>query len=215
MSQETNLLPRSIRNARARRVAIRWWSGVATVAIVVAGVWSLRATAAAGDGGRELSRLVRERTKSIETLRVQLGKTTADLALVQRELEVSQRIESRPDWSDLLALLDGLVGPQVVIESCRVSEAAPARATRPGSGGPPNAARAEATKDVAVETGYVLQISGAASEQRFISELVAAMEATGVFENITQQSRRRSLLSGEAVGFDLRAELAAMVEENP
>lgn len=215
MTTNTNLVPNTIRMGRRRARAMRWWAAAAAVSIVVAGMWSLRATAAAGDGGRELSRLVRERSENVEALRVQLGRVSSELASVQRELFVSGRIQSRPDWSDLLALLDQMAGPNVVIETCKVSESAPARAGRPGGAAPARVGKADASKQEPVDLGYVIQIGGAARDQAFVSEFVTAMESSGLFERITQQTRRRSLLAGDAVGFDLRAELASTVEAQP
>lgn len=212
MSACVNLLPMSIRRARACRRAGAWWGGTAGLAFVIAGGWALAARGSVGDGGKELSRLLGERTRSVETLKLQTGKVAAELAVVQKELAVADRIQVRPDWSDLLGLLGEVVGPEAVIETCKVTEATASSARAAAARG---AAARNAKTEPTADPGYVLQITGAAKDQRVVSELVTAMEGTGLFTRITQQSRRRSLLKGEAVGFDVRAEMPAMVEERP
>lgn len=217
MSDAVNLLPVSIRRARACQRACAWWSGIAAVAFVVAGAWALRARASIGDGGRELSRLLGERTRNVETLKLQVGRVSGELSMVQKELEVADRIQSRPDWSDLLGLLGEIIGPEAVIESCRITEASQVGGVKSTPGTKANAKSPKDGGEAAplVEVGYVLQITGAAKDQRVVSELVTAMEGTGLFTKTTQQSRRRSLLQGEAVGFEVRAEMPAFVEANP
>jgi hypothetical protein len=215
VNEEANLLPVSIRRARARRSASAVWGGAAAVAVLIAGTWALRARATMGDGGAELTRLLGEREKNVESLKLQVGRLSAELGAVLRELTIADRIQSRPEWSNLLGILGGLVGPDAVIETCKLTDAPQPRAAR--SPGKPAGAAASAKPEAAarIEPGYILMITGAAKDQRTVSELVTEMEATGVFSRITQQSRRRSLLQGEAVGFEIKAEIPPFVEDGP
>lgn len=215
MNDGINLLPLSIRRSRARRAATAWWGGAAAVSLVVAGTWALRARATMGDGGAELTRLVAERERNVESLKLQVGEVSAKLLGVQRELSISDRIQSRPDWSDLIRLLGEIIGPDAVIETCKLSDAPAPRAVK-SAGAPPIGPRsAKQEAPIPKDNGYVLTITGAAKEQRVVSELVTGMESTGLFSQITQQSRRRTLLQGEAVGFEIKAEIPPFVEAGP
>lgn len=215
MTVDLNLLPRSIRAWRSRRRAACWWAAVCVVACVASGVWALRSRSQVGDGGRELTRLLGERGRSVESMKQQIAKVGSEMAIVKRELAVSERIQSRPEWSRLLLVLSRFMGDGAVIEVCRVSEAPTAPAPRtPG----PRPTSVSATKPPAPvpEPGYILNITGAARDQDRVSSIVMAMEESGLFQQTTLvQMRRRAMLKGEAIGFEIRAELAAFVEESP
>lgn len=218
MSVDLNLLPSSIRTWRSRRRAACWWSMICVLACVAGGVWVLRCRSHVGDGGRELTRLLGERGRSVESLKQQIAKAGSEMSVVKRELAVSERIQSRPEWSRLLVVLGEFMGDGAVVELCRVSEAAvppPPRATAKAA----PRATADPEPPVAVqvtEPGYILSITGAARDQDRVSAIVMAMEQSGLFTQTTLvQMRRRSMLKGEAIGFEIRAEMAAMVEVTP
>lgn len=217
MSIDINLLPRSIRDARLRRRAAGAWSVVCLAAVVCSGVWALHSRAQGGDGGRELTRLLGERTESIDTIKQQIARSGVQMAAVQKELVVSDHIRARPEWSQLLTLLSSFVGEGAVIEQCKVTEAAapaPARVATKPSAPSASAKKAEPKAEEAPAlAGYVLQLGGAARDQDRVSEIVMAMERSGLFSQTTLvQMRRRSLLKGEAIGFEIRADLAASTE---
>lgn len=218
MSVDLNLLPSSIRTWRSRRRAACWWSMVCVFACVASGVWALRCRSQVGDGGRELTRLLGERGRSVDSLKQQIAKTGTDMSAVKRELAVSERIQSRPEWSRLLVVLGEFMGDGAVVELCRVSEAAPPTPPR-GASRPTPRATTEPDPSVLArvpEPGYVLSISGAARDQDRVSAIVLAMEQSGLFGQTTLvQMRRRSMLKGEAIGFEIRADMAAMVEVTP
>lgn len=208
--ERVNLLPMSVRSARWRRRAIMAWGGVLSVAGLAAGILIFRTNLNIGDGEREMSRLIDERVRNSTALREQIGRASASLAQIQKELVVADRIQSRPEWSLLLATLGGLVGPDVAIEQCRVVETA-----TPAPKPPPAILKKDDKRPAKVE-GYQLQLVGAARDQEVVAGLVLALERTGLFSK-TQlvQTRRRSLLEGEAVGFEIKADMAAMVEVRP
>ncbi len=221
MSIDINLLPRSIRDARVRRRAACAWGVVCIVACVASGLWALHSRSQSGDGGRELTRLLGERVKSIESIKQQIARTSSVMATVQKELVVSDHIRARPEWSQLLTLLSSFVGEGAVIEQCRITEAAAPPAVRvvakPSAKPDPGGAKQQIKTDEGPAlAGYVLQLGGAARDQDRVSEIVMAMERSGLFTQTTLvQMRRRSLLRGEAIGFEIRAELAAAMEATP
>lgn len=216
MTIRVNLLPSSVLATRSRRRAACGWGIVCAVALISSGAWAVKCRSQVGDGGRELTRLLGERSRSVESFKQQISKSALALAGVQRELAVSERIRSNPEWSRLISLLGRYVGDGAVVESCRLAEApmpaAPRTATPPTSSPgtqPPKA-------DPPAHPGYILSLSGAAKDQDRVSAIVLAMEESGLFTQTTLvHMRRRALLRGEAIGFEIRAELAAIVEVAP
>ncbi|MBX3316576.1 MAG: PilN domain-containing protein [Phycisphaeraceae bacterium] len=216
MTIRVNLLPTSVLAARSRRKAACGWAILCAVALICSGAWAIKCRSQVGDGGRELTRLLGERSRTVESFKQQISKSALALTGVQRELAVSEQIRSNPEWSRLISLLGRYVGDGAVVESCRLTQAAlptAARTATPpvGTPGAQPSARAQAA-----HPGYILSLSGAAKDQDRVSAIVLAMEESGLFTQTTLvHMRRRSLLRGEAIGFEIRAELASVVEVTP
>lgn len=216
MTIRVNLLPTSVLAARSRRKAACGWGVLCAVAFISSGAWAIQNRSQVGDGGRELTRLLGERSRSVESFKLQISKSALAMTSVQRELAVSERIRSNPEWSRLISLLGRYVGDGAVVESCRLTEAAMPAASRTTTPPTSTPGALPAKKDQPAHPGYILSLSGAAKDQDRVSAIVLAMEESGLFTQTTLvHMRRRSLLRGEAIGFEIRAELASVVEVAP
>jgi Tfp pilus assembly protein PilN len=214
MSVRVNLLPLRIRASRWRRRALAFWSGAAGLGAMVACVVGV-GTALGATGGsaeREQRKAIQDRERNIVQLRQQIEQGGKAISEVEREFRVARKIHAKPDWSVLVSLVASLAGEAVAIEQCRLSERQ-ASAPRAARGVP---AAAVVRPDPASLLTYELSLTGAARSQEEVSAFVRRLEESELFATTTLvQTRRRTLLSGDAVSFEIRCELSPMVEVRP
>lgn len=212
MKERVNLLPLALRAARWRRRAMLFWSStgalVALVACVVGVGTALGATAASGE--RDQRKAIVDRERNIEQLRAQIERGGLELSKIEREYRVSKRIHAKPDWSVLVTLIAALAREEIAIEQCRLIETTIAAPRVTGRSTP----LAKGAQDLQKpRLAFQLTLVGAARTQESVSGYVRRLEESGLFASTTLvQTRRRTLLSGDAVAFEIRCELLSQLE---
>lgn len=187
---EGNLLPESIRAARAHRGRLRAWvlAGVVVAVVLVLGDLGLRVMVLGPDASEQ--RAHDQLVKRDAELHEQLEGFASVLADVRRRTELTAQVTTRPDWGLLLAALsaerydDGNdATSDVMLTSCAVNE-------------------------LTKEDGVRIEISGLSLSQAKVQRYVIALEETGLFDKVVLIDTRRAVSAGgERLMFNLAAEI--------
>ncbi len=190
MTIEGNLLPESIRAARAARGRLRAWvmAGVVVAVVLGLGDLGLRVVVLGPDASEQ--RAHDQLVKRDADLRDQLEGFALVLADVRRRTALTAQVTTRPDWGLLLAALaaeryeDGDdTTSDVMLTSCAVNE-------------------------LTKEDGVRIEISGLSLSQASVQRYVIALEETGLFDKVVLIDTRRAISAGgERLAFNLAAEI--------
>lgn len=194
-----NLIPAPRRVARLARVRVRAWSAgcSALVVALVAGYLSL-SSVESGDRAR-LERAVAVVGRRADRLEREVSEAKARNGDLARRLATTRAMVDHPDWSVLLDLLTGARGRELMLERVTLNASAP-----PGQPRTPAAGAGPAAES------YVVRISGLGASQGDVMNYVAALASTGLFDSVKPpETRRRTVLNRELVGFEIECELAA------
>ena len=202
MSTAVNLIPRSRRAQRRRRICQRRWAAVGaayTLAVVAALPVCRSVWAGSGLGGHDPVRVLDDQLHQLEQQIIDLGPTVQQ---EEQRLKAHQTILIKPDWSMLLAVLSESLGDRVVLERCRVR--IPALNDQSATLG-----------DEADETTRVV-LEGLGRSQHDVTGFVLRLEKTGVFSSVELvQTDRRWLVSQPAVRFNVVCDLGQPEQTEP
>lgn len=180
-----NLLPDWVRLQRRLRTRRRKWAGIcATLAAVLLVGEVVLYLAVPGPDEVERERLVslQDRAKALQTT---LDQQSSVLAEVRRRARITERITTRPDWSILLAAVSAHRTEHVLLTSCEIQEKEDGKGIR-------------------------LLLTGLGLSQIEVQQYVLALEATGLFDQITLVETRRTLSpDGERLAFSVDAQITA------
>ena len=142
----------------------------------------------------------------IEQTQQAIREARARLAPARAQLEATESISLRPDWSILLAHVARQLADDVFLSRVELNQPTPSPASL--SSGPPSAGGDGAP--------FVVRVDGYGRTQTAVSDFVVQLEATPLFEKVTiLQTDRRRLMADEAVSFELSCLLGANSPECP
>lgn len=206
-----NLIPGSILEQRRRRRRIQIWSGAtAGYAALLVGSYGAFATAAADAAGtrQQIANLAAQ----VERERAGLADLRVQAAEAMREADAARLMAGHPDWSVLLALLAGPLGPDMTLESCELARIEPPRAdpaAAPAPGAP--APRPPAPGP----DSFRVSLSGLARTQSQVTTYALDLERLGgedgkLFKTVTLvEAKGRRISTTDVVAFRIECVLAA------
>lgn len=172
-----NLVPAShLGRLRTQRCVRRWIAAsVGVVALTALATAYIRVEGHSSEN-RIDSRLaeIRAESASIETAMPALQQAIAD---AMARAQVKRRLDSRPDWGILLAVLEKARPSGLVFESCSISPTDVDPSSLPDRLGPVR-----------------LEIRGVSGEQQSVQEFVVSLEGTGVFDNVQLMATSRRVV---------------------
>lgn len=197
-----NLIPVARRDARRRRVQVRFWIGASSayaaivlIVIVIAKMlWAFDNDALTRQVAAARSELERSES-TIKELRTQLQQA-------RQTWESNNAVGPQPDWSVLLSLLADLTDSEIVLRSCAIApirnkSAAPRLITPAGNSSndpllPPGA------------HGFTLHAAGLGRSQTSVTQFVLRLEQTQLFDQVRLiETRREPFLDSDAIAFRL------------
>lgn len=202
MTPAVNLIPVSIRRARAVAAHLRVWilmSGTCIVACaLIAGVLFTRHT----------SQLARQESehRALEAQRTQLESQAADaarnVAELNHRLAIAQTVRSHPDWSALLRAIAARRDPGVTFENIDISPRTPpapvAKSSKPAERSP-----------AAPPEYFLVRLRGVAESQPTLWTFVRTLESLRVFESVkTINSGARAAGDKQVIEFSIECALA-------
>jgi Tfp pilus assembly protein PilN len=184
MPSPINLIPAHRIAARQRRARLRAWGsavvayGIA-LAIACTAVTVLQADPEAGQTLQQVE-LTRAANRKASGTLVEAAKR---LALAQTSQKMVRVLSDQPDWSLLFAGLGNRLGDDAVLRDIRL------RSISTGPAGPPR---------------YKLELRGLGKTQTAVSQFVAALEKSELFDEVRLlRTGREPFLTDNAVSFDL------------
>lgn len=202
MTPAVNLIPLSIRRARAVAAHLRVWIFVCTTCILAcaltAGVLFTRHT----------SQIARQESehRTLEAQRTQLESQAADaarnLAELNHRLSIAQTVRSHPDWSSLLRAIAARRDPGVTFENIDISPRTPpaplAKSARPVERSP-----------AAPPEHFLVRLRGVAESQPTLWSFVRTLESLRVFESVkTINSGARAAADKQVIEFSIECALS-------
>ena len=194
--ENANLIPKSRREAQARRIRLRRWArglpvyGGLLLAAYVA-CWAL-----SGDDREASAAQLRSAIDRIRRAGDEIQSLRRKIEVTQRQITTARAAAKHPDWSLLLTMLADRLGDDVVLSRCQL-EPVEADGSQPDAGpeGPPGADGHES---------YRLHLSGLARTQAAASQFVLGLEQTGLLDSVgLVKTERREFGDGQAVAFEL------------
>ena len=190
-----NLIPESLREARASARRMRLWSkclaGVAVCA-TAAGAWFATREHPARAGWAAVGEI----EAKIDARKRELASLRARSQAMARQVESIDAVSNHPDWSGVLALLAQRMSDALVLESCVLNRS--------------RAARGAVEKGSQPREEYTLELAGVATGQAAVHQYVSDLQAEKVFDVITLMEMRSRVLNGrEMVSFRLTCSIIA------
>lgn len=201
-----DLIPVARREARAKRARLRGWGFAAGgyTAVVAGGLLLLNVLP--GDAPTLLRHEVAAVEGRIAEQTQQLTALKAKLLEAESHLRLLREVGEQPDWGMLLAVVAGVRGETVAVQSMVLEEAPPPAPDRRAAGSTP-AAEGE-SKATGNGRTYVLHVSGLGQTQAEAAGFVLRLERTGLFERVSLVGSGRQVHQGmDLVGFTVRCEL--------
>ena len=200
-----NLIPETVRVARARRRHVRRWA--AGIVLATGGVVTLAGTewldrAKAADLRAQNDRLQVE----LEAARAELRSVAAEGDRARLQIERAKTLESKRAWSGMLAMIASCMSPGSWLTSIATDpQKPPEGGTRSNAGNEKKADQTQQT--VMIEAPRKLRINGYASEAAHPHEVVKKLKNTGVFRRVAlERSQREPVLDGSYFRFELVCE---------
>lgn len=202
MTPAVNLIPASIRRARAVAAHVRAW-------IIVAGVWVfVCALATVVLFTRHTTQIARQESehRTLEAQRLQLESQAADaakeLAELNHRLSIAQTVRSHPDWSALLRAIAARRDPGVTFENIDIAPRTPpapsAKAAKPVERSP-----------AAPPEYFLVRLRGVADSQPTLWTFVRTLESLRVFESVkTINSGARAVGDKPVIEFSIECALS-------
>lgn len=206
-----NLIPPAILDARRRRRRIRAWSfATAAYAVILAG--SFGAYASGGIHAHDTGRRMAELAARLEQERAELNQLRDRAAEAQREADAARMMAGHPNWSVLLALLAGPLGPDMTLDACELAPIDPPPAAAVAQGQAP---APPPPKTPAGPGAYRVTVTGLARTQSQVTAYTLALERLGgddrrLFDHVTLvEAKGRRVGSTDAVAFRIEGALNA------
>ncbi|MFO0835031.1 MAG: hypothetical protein U0638_08680 [Phycisphaerales bacterium] len=202
MTPAVNLIPESIRRARAVAAHLRAWIIVCAVCVVAC---SLATTILFT---RHTSQVARQESEhhALEAQRVQLEAQAADaakgLADLNHRLTIAQTVRSHPDWSALLRAIAARRAAGVTFENIEIAPRTPpapsAKSTKPVERSPS-----------APPEYFLVRLRGVADSQPTLWTFVRTLESLRVFESVkTINSGARAVADKQVIEFSVECALS-------
>ncbi|MCC6229020.1 MAG: PilN domain-containing protein [Phycisphaerales bacterium] len=202
MTPAVNLIPLSIRRARAVAAHLRGWiiAGVvcAVVCTLATGVLFTRHTS-------RVARQASER-RTLEAQRLQLESQAADaarnLADLNHRLSITQAMRGHPDWSALLRAIAARRDQGVTFENIDISPRTPPAPSAKSS--KPVERSASAPPEY-----FLVRLRGVADSQPTLWTFVRSLESLRVFESVkTINSGARAVADKQVIEFSIECALS-------
>ncbi len=190
-----NLISKSRRQHRQRRVRARLWIGVSLCYAV-----SLTAVCVAYRGmsaSHDLSALgveLAEKQAELTRLEAQQNSLRPRLSEQKLILAAERSISDQPDWSLLLTYLaDEVLGDRIVLSGCALAPSAPVEGV--------------ASPDAGTLT---LTLTGFAQSTTDVSRFILRLEQVGLFDKVSlARTGLEPYLAGQAIAFEARCLMKA------
>jgi len=202
---EVNLIPESVRLARARRRhGRRWVTSIAVAAVILAvsaGVeWLHRAEA------HELHGTSQRLYEELTAARTELRSVTAEAERVRLQIERAKALRSKRAWSGMFALIASHMPVGSWLTLVATDPAKPTAGARyaPASN---RAKGAEPQQAITIDAPRKLKISGYALNAGDPHEFVRGLKSTALFTKVQlEHSQRESILNGSYFQFEVVCE---------
>ena len=199
MNRSFDLSPRRVREARRRRLRIRWWIVGCGMYATAVGLGALYAMTSAADA--DASEAIADLDARISDAQSRLNRARVDRAELKPALRLRNVLAERPDWGLLMAALAERRGDDVLLQRCALTPS-----------NPPLGQEIDASSDPLAPSrrnGFRLEVHGYATTQAGASGFALDLEDLGLFQRVAVRETERVIALGrDAVAFHIVCTLA-------